>query len=312
MRIKCKSIGSVFITVIFLLNVLISVHAQTVSDYDGNVYDTVIIGSQVWLKQNLKVTHYNNGDPIPNVISTNAWSALVTGARCYYNNDSLSYDSVYGALYNSYAVNNVNKLCPDGWHVPTNAEWTSVENYLGGVAIAGGKMKESGTLHWGSPNTGATNSTGFTGLPGGMRDPVNNDFRTIGENGLWWTSSVSGTNAGSTYMWYLFAGIDHNPAPRKYGFSIRCVKDVTTGTGTDNSTPKIKFYPNPVKDYLVIECAEYKNINVLIFNIIGEQMLYGVLTDRITEIDISALPKGVYFLRSSDEHLTIQQKLIKE
>ncbi len=206
--------------------------SQTVNDYDGNVYDTVIIGSQVWLKENLKVTHYSNGIPIPNVTGNSAWANLATGARCYYNNDSSAFDSVYGPLYNWYAVNDTSNICPSGWHVSTNAEWTEAEIYLGGTGIAGGKMKEAGTAHWLSPNTGATNSSGFTGLPGGMRDPINNDFRTIQENGLWWTATAyNGSMAWSTYLWYLNAGVDHNPGTKKYGFSVRCVKDITTRAG---------------------------------------------------------------------------------
>lgn len=285
--------------------------AQTVTDYDGNVYDTIMIGGQAWLKENLKTTHYDNGDPIPNVATATAWAALVTDARCYYNNDSLANDSVYGALYNWYAVNNANKLCPNGWHVSTNAEWISVENYLGGSGIAGGKMKQAGTLLWSSPNTGATNSTGFTGLPGGMRDPVNNDFRTGGENGLWWTTSVNGSNAWSTYMWYLFAGIDHNPATKKYGFSVRCVKDVTTGTGKLISPDKIKLSPNPATERVNVECATYQNVTVLIYNLFGEMVLQHELTGRTSEIDISFLPKGIYILKNSAGGEDWQVKMVK-
>ena len=157
--------------------------SQPVTDYDGNVYDTVIIGSLTWLKQNLKVTHYNNGVTIPNVTGNVEWASLTTGGRCYYDNDSVANDSVYGVLYNWYAVSDPGQICPSGWHVSTNAEWNTTEAYLGGTGIAGGKMKEAGTAHWLSPNTGATNSSGFTDLPGNMRDPAQN-FRTIHENGL--------------------------------------------------------------------------------------------------------------------------------
>ncbi len=234
-RIDCKKLSGIYTKqgnmkrIILLLAgfafLTIKNQAQTVIDYDGNVYDTVIIGSQVWMKQNLKVVHYNNGIPIPNVPNSTAWANLTTGARCYYNNDSVANDSVYGPLYNWYSAHDPN-ICPAGWHISTNAEWQTAETYLGGVFIAGGKMKEADTLHWFSPNTGANNSSGFTGLPGGFRDPAS-DFQYIGENGLWWTTTVYTTStAWSTYLWYLFTGVDHNPTPKKYGLSLRCVKDI--------------------------------------------------------------------------------------
>lgn len=287
-------------------------HAQTVTDYDGNVYDIVMIGTQSWLKENLKVTHYNNGVPIPNVISNTAWTALITGARCYYNNDSLAYDSVYGPLYNWYAVNNTGNLCPSGWHVSTNAEWQTAESYLGGQYIAGGKMKEAGLMHWTIPNTGATNSTGFTGLPGGMRDPVNNVYSFIGENGLWWTSTIYGSNAWSTYMYYLNAGIDHNPVPKKYGLSVRCVKDVTIGLGDIKVPGTFKLYPNPSTDKVIIECAEYQDVNAMVYDLVGKEVMQKILTASKSEIDICSLPKGVYVLKCSSKRGTMQQKLIKD
>jgi len=287
--------------------------SQTVTDYDGNVYDTLMIGSQVWLKENLKTTHYNNGVLIPNVTENTAWAVLVTGARCYYNNDSLVYDSVYGPLYNWYAVNDANSLCPSGWHVSTNAEWQTAETYLGGSNIAGGKMKEAGTLHWLSPNTGATNSSGFTGLPGGARDPINNNFRNISENGVWWTATeYNSSMAWSTYMWYLFAGVDHNPGTKKYGFSVRCVKDLTIGMEKINSSGNFKLYPNPSNNMIIIECAEYQNVDVLLYNLFGDIVMQQVLTKNTNEIDIGSLPKGVYILKTSGEYGILQQKLIKE
>jgi len=286
--------------------------AQTVTDYDGNVYDTVMIGTQQWLKENLKTTHYNNGVLIPNVTGNSAWSALLTGARCYYNNDSIANDSVYGPLYNWYAVNDAGNLCPAGWKVPANADWQTAETYLGGSGVAGGAMKEAGTLHWTSPNTGATNSTGFTGLPGGMRNPTSNTFQFIGENGLWWTSTPSGSNAWSTYMWYLFAGIDHNPGTKKYGFSVRCIKDLAYGMRDNNPPGTFKLYPNPATDRVIIECAEYQNVNVLVYDLFGEQLMQTVLNAGKNEIDISSLAKGVYIIKWNSERGTIQQKLIKE
>jgi uncharacterized protein (TIGR02145 family) len=125
-----------------------------VSDIDGNYYKTIQIGSQIWMAENLKTTRYNDGSNIPLVTDNTAWSNLTTPGYCWYNNDAATYKNVYGALYNWYAVN-TGKLCPSGWHVPSEYEWTLLVNYLGGVYAAGGKLKETGTTHWYSPNAGA-------------------------------------------------------------------------------------------------------------------------------------------------------------
>ena len=218
--------------------------AQTLVDYDGNVYDTVIIGTQVWMKQNLKVTHYNDGVPIPNVPDSVTWGNLTTGARCYYHNDSVAWNPVYGALYNGYAALGARNICPAGWHVSTDTEWQTAETNLG-LDVAGGKMKEEGTEHWVSPNNGATNSSGFTGLPGGMRDPANS-FNAIGENGLWWTSTpFDETWTWTTYLWTMNSYVDHNPAPKYLGLSIRCVKDVISGIKDIYLKEIVRIFPNP-------------------------------------------------------------------
>ena len=153
---------------------------STVMDVDGNVYPTVKIGNQVWMAENLRTTHFNDGTIIPQVTDNAEWSNLLTPGYCFYNNDSAAYSATYGAFYNWYTVE-TNNLCPDGWYVPSDEEWKQLEIYLGmseadadqatwrGQGI-GGKLKESGTRHWRYPNTGATNETGFFALPSGCRD----------------------------------------------------------------------------------------------------------------------------------------------
>ena len=149
-----------------------------ITDIDGNVYDTVVIGSQEWTVQNLKTTKLNDGTAIPEVTDNSAWAALTTPGRCAYNNDPAN-RTIYGELYNWYAVG-IGNLAPAGWRVPTDADWTTLTTYLGGLTVAGGKLKESGTTHWHSPNTSGTNEVGFSALPGGCR--LNNDgtFFAIG------------------------------------------------------------------------------------------------------------------------------------
>jgi uncharacterized protein (TIGR02145 family) len=197
----------------------------TVSDIEGNMYRTVTIGTQVWMVDNLKTTHYNNGTVIPNITADATWIALTSAAYCWYNND-LSNKTTYGALYNWYAVT-TGRLCPTGWHVPSDAEFTTLTNYLGGGAIAWGKIKEAGTLHWYTPNTGATNSSGFTALPGGGRS-TNGLFEDMGEWGYYWSATESST----TNAWELDLSYDNNldysgrfNYSKHYGNSVRCLKD---------------------------------------------------------------------------------------
>ena len=140
---------------------------RLVTDIDGNVYQTVTIGTQVWMVENLKTTRYIDGTAIPLDTNSSTWGGLTTPGYCWYN-DSAIYGNTYGALYNWYAVN-TGKLAPAGWHVPTDSEWTVLTTYLGGETVAGGKLKDTGTTYWQSPNTGATNASGFLALPGGFR-----------------------------------------------------------------------------------------------------------------------------------------------
>ncbi len=286
-------------------------HAQTVNDYDGNLYDTVHIGNQAWLMQNLKVIHYNNGDLIPNVTDSTTWGSLTTGARCYYGNDSASNDSVYGSLYNWYAAHNSNLICPLGWRVPSDGDWTSLENFLGGSIVAGGKLKEAGTMHWLAPNAGATNSSGFTGLPGGMRGPYNS-FSTINENGLWWTSTTTGAYAWSRYFWNMYAGVDRNPTPKRIGMSIRCMKDLNIGIGSTLKQEEFKVYPNPSKGFFTIENTDLKMINLQLYTSTGVCIIEKTFSNSTLEIDISSLPKGIYLLKASNMDGVSFQKIIKE
>ena len=163
----------------------------------------ITIGNQNWAPKNLDVVTYRNGDPIPEVQAASTWSNLTTGAWCYYENNTAN-GTTYGKLYNWYAVNDLRGLAPNGYHIPTDAEWTTLTSYLGGTVTAGGKMKEAGTSHWLSPNTNATNSSGFAGLPGGSRF-YSGDFDGIGASGYWWSSSEGYTG----YAWYRSLSYDN-------------------------------------------------------------------------------------------------------
>jgi uncharacterized protein (TIGR02145 family) len=193
-------------------------------DIEGNAYKTIKIGSQVWMAENLVTTTLNDGTHILMVTDNAAWSSLITPAYCWYNNDLVTYGTTYGALYNWYTVN-TGKLCPIGWHVSTDAEWTDLIDYLGGLNIAGGKLKEIGTTHWILPNRGATNESGFTALPGGYRED-NGTFNIVGEYGYWWTSvEYSDLEAWRLEIYSGESIVYRSFYTKPYGYSVRCVRD---------------------------------------------------------------------------------------
>ena len=186
---------------------------------------TIVIGTQQWMEKNLDVLTYRNGDIIPQVTDPTAWAALTTGAWCYYNNDSTQ-GNKYGKLYNWHAVNDPRGLAPQGWHVPSDAEWTILETALGGASVAGGKMKEAGTLNWTTPNTGGNNNSGFAGLPGGNRNYLGS-FVNVGNLGNWWSSTEEDSvGAWLRYLGYNISDLLRGGANYKYyGFSVRCLRD---------------------------------------------------------------------------------------
>lgn len=197
---------------------------NTLTDIDGNVYKTVKIGDQWWMAENLKTLHYQNGEAIPNVTSNNTWIGIKSGAYCDYSNDDSKVET-YGRLYNWYSVVDSRSIAPVGWHVPSDAEWNALVNYLGGVEVAGGKIKEAGTNHWLSPNTGATNESGFTALPSGNRGHLG-EFGAIQEATFFWTTTEANATGGFNWrMNYSSAIIEQDGAAKCYGFPVRCVKD---------------------------------------------------------------------------------------
>ncbi len=194
----------------------------TVSDIDGNSYDVIRIGTQLWITQNLLTTRLHDGTQIALTENAGDWASLDQGGYCWYGNNSAN-GSTYGALYNWIAVSS-GILCPAGWHVATDNDWLIMKDFLGGELIAGGKLKETGTAHWISPNTGATDEFDFTALPGGWRTDAGS-FQGLRTNGYWWTSTPIAPNAwyrhiqnDSEKLFRVYAG--HN-----YGMSVRCVKD---------------------------------------------------------------------------------------
>lgn len=196
-----------------------------VTDADGNVYPTVIIGTQVWSAENLKTTRYRNGDPIPNITDNALWTNLSTGSYSWLNNN-IANKEAFGALYNDYVITDIRNIAPKGWHVASDADWTILTNYLGGESVAGGKLKETGTVHWLTPNVDATNEIGFNALPVGYRH-LNGSFDFYGIEGFWWTSTPNTIGNGGWYriidrgLGRIARMADLNTS----GFSVRCIKD---------------------------------------------------------------------------------------
>ena len=194
----------------------------TVTDVDGNIYNTITIGSQVWMVENLKTTKYNDGTAIPN---NSDWQMLETPAYCWYNDD-IANKIAYGALYNWYVVN-TGKLCPEGWHVPSDAEWTILSHFLGKEDIAGGKLKEAGNTHWLSPNIGANDEIGFNAVGGGYRDSNGKFVNFLSKCHFWSNTktSVSGNTIWDRNLTYNSTYINAGSMPVKYGCSVRCIMD---------------------------------------------------------------------------------------
>jgi uncharacterized protein (TIGR02145 family) len=202
---------------------------STMTDQQGNVYKTIVIGTQEWMAENLKTTIYRNGDAITNVTDNTQWSGLTTGAWCSYNNDS-QYDCPYGKLYNWYAVADPRNVCPIGWHVPTDDEWTTLTSFLGGEPVAGGKLKSTGLQYWFSPNQDATNESGFSGLPGAYRSYATGGFPSefvfYTFDGYWWSSSESSApNVWIRYLYHDSANAVRYELNKQNGFSVRCLRD---------------------------------------------------------------------------------------
>jgi uncharacterized protein (TIGR02145 family) len=198
-----------------------------VTDIDGNLYHTVQIGTQCWTQSNLKVSNYRNGDNIPTGLSNTAWQNTTAGAYAIYDNNPVN-DGLYGKLYNHYAVMDTRGLCPTGWHVPTDGEWTTLETFLGGSSVAGGLLKSTAIQPapggWPSPNSGVTNIYGFSAGPGGLCGN-NGLYYVIDDNGYWWSSSVQGWGAYSRALLQNSIALHGNFGFQTFGHSVRCLKD---------------------------------------------------------------------------------------
>lgn len=201
-------------------------YQDLVGDADGNLYPIIEIGDQIWMVENLRTTMYRNGDPIVHLTDGGQWAGTNSGAWCWYENDS-QYELPYGKIYNWYAVNDNRGLCPIGWHVPDEQDWTDLFTFLGGTSIAGGKMKIPGIEYWSSPNSGASNSSGFRGFPAGYRATLGT-FLGLGDYAFWWTSTEANISK-ATWINLLYTSQDVIvlDVDKENGVSVRCLATTT-------------------------------------------------------------------------------------
>ncbi len=310
-----------FIALSYFTNFFAQTAGSGMTDIDGNLYTSVIIGTQEWVGENLTVSKYNDGTIIPQVTDPTAWSNLTTGAWCYYDNDPAN-GLIYGKLYNYYAVAGIhdtiastpNKvLAPTGFHVPTDTNWTTLSDYLGGFNVAGGELKEIGTVHWMSPNTGATNSSGFTGLSDGFRWYYGS-FGGMGLYANWWSSTeFTQISTNQVVVWIRHLDHDHaaltkNDALKGFGFSVRLINDTLFSDSPTNietiEAKSIQMYPNPATDHIVIDLGTLTtsgNWNYTITNTIGQEIKKGEITTQQTVINLNDISdEGLYLVKIYD------------
>jgi len=217
--------------IILLVNIILweSEPEDVCEDIDGNVYETVWIGEQLWMAENLKVTHYNNGDAITHITNEEHWGSLDEGQYGVYDDEPTN-ANIYGNIYNWAVIGDIRGICPVGWHVPSDDEYTVLTDFLGGESVAGGKMKEAGLEHWNYDSDQisleATNESGFTGLPAGHRNTNSGDYIYMGFYGYFWSSTENGSDlAWRRYLFHYSSGVARDTFGKPNGFSIRCLRD---------------------------------------------------------------------------------------
>jgi len=284
------------------------IDTTVVTDYDGNTYKTVKIGDQVWMAENLRTTKYNDGVEIPNIVNDNSWGKLKTPGYCW-GNYNMTNRNLFGIWYNWYVVN-TKKLAPTGWHIPTAAEWKTLQTYLGGESVAGGKMKVKGTAYWFSPNIGATNESGFSAYPVGYRNYDGVEFNMPGDLASFWASDeFDASDAIGTRLTADredFRVFDFGVS-KTYGYSIRCVKDDPSTSIDKEESNSIGYnlfqnYPNPFNPSTTIkyELKTQTLVDLNITNVLGEVVFDAINAMQaagVHEYNFNAghLSSGIYF-----------------
>lgn len=294
---------------------LSGLQAQTVTDIDGNVYPVVTIGTQVWMAENLKTTRYRDGLGIPLVTDSSTWRNSRLPGFCWYANTTL-YKDIFGALYNWFAVSS-GKLAPEGWHVPSDAEWKVLTDFLGGEAVAGGKLKsvgtiEVGTSYWYTPNTGASNLSGFSAIAGGARE-FDGAFNYRYSFGFWWTASGDNSETACyRQLSYNYPDVQRGFINIQDGLSVRCVKDTEPGIEKNDPGEFLKIYPVPANDYVFVECARKQSLEISVLSLAGSVLIQATREHNTNTVNLSSLPKGMYVVRVEGPGWQVHKILIKE
>ena len=297
--------------VLFLMS--FETNAQTVTDIDGNSYNSVTIGSQTWMQENLRTTRFNNGVAIPTTFLSvnNDTNALYQWAY----DDDTSNIKTYGRLYTWLVAISNDNICPMGWRVPDQSDWDTLRNFLGGDSIAGGKMKESGTTHWVVSDSTVTNSSGFTGLGGGFRGNPSG-FNRIDEIGVFWSST--GFDAGSFPRGIGFRlnstdnALVQSIAVGQNGASIRCLLNKSLGNDKVPFKSKIQIFPNPAIDKVYINLQESIKYQLSIYDMAGNMLYEQRIAHKMNYVDIDFLPKGNYLIKLVSEQQIVTYTLIKQ
>lgn len=295
-----------FACTIFLMQ---KTFAQTATDIDGNIYNVVTIGTQEWLQENLRTTKLTDGTPIALISDNTIWASSTTAAYCWYGNDQGMYGSIYGPLYNWYTVN-TEKLCPSGWHVPNNAEWQTLIDFLGGASVAGNKLKEAGTVHWNIPNTGATNESNFTALPGGQRGAYGVFDLVKGSATFWTSTSTSPLNAETWALFFHSAYCQNVSDGKEAGKSVRCIKGNVSGMHeAEPSSFNYRVYPNPARSTFYVQQFTSQDCKLQVMDFFGRTILMKTFTNQTS---ISLLQPGIYILQLNDMNGKYIQTIIVE
>lgn len=302
----------------------LTANAQTVTDIDGNVYNTVTINGQEWMAENLATSRYQDGTPIPLVTSPTSWyNSIVTGARCFYWNDSALIAPDYGSLYNWNAVSNPLNVCPSGWHVPSDAEWSAMTTFLdptvdpeyigfsGGTGTdIGDQLKEAGGAHWDVGNLG-TNSSGFTARGAGRRESIGT-FGNLNSFGHFWTSTYG--EQDKAWCRVLFHGgstIFRFIQDRLYGASIRCVADASTKVPEGRVPERIRLFPNPAQDAVTL-VSDLPLGEITVLDATGRVVARQNTPWDRTTLPLARYPDGIYLLRVADAHGEQVRRLVIE